>query len=123
MTATIWIPTPIESAEQISLLPDTAILVGTEPGEPPIALVRGGEIGGTQVWEVTGSPDFEFESRLMAWGVDWVALLPVEVEAETLRHRAGGRQKTVYVTPWQRLAGTTEPGDNADALADCGDQA
>lgn len=73
---TIWVPTPIESAEQISLLPDTAILVGTEPGEPPIALVRGGEFGGTQVWEVTGRQEIEFESRLMAWGVHWVALLP-----------------------------------------------
>ena len=124
MTTTIWIPTPIESAEQISLLPDTAILTYAEPdGSSPIALVRRGELGGMPVWEVTGSQEIEYEARLMSWGARWVALLPVEVEAETLRHRAGGRQKTVYVTPWQPLAGTTEPGDDAEALADCGDQA
>jgi hypothetical protein len=120
---TIWVPTPIESVEQISLLPDSAILVGTEPGELPIALVRGGEIGGMPVWEVTGSQSIEYEARLMTWGVRWAALLPIEVEAETLRHRASGRQKTVYVTPWQPLTSTNDPGDDADALADCGDQA
>ena len=120
---TIWIPTPIESTEQISLLPDAAILTYAEPNATPIALVRGGEIGGTPVWEVTGSQEIEYEARLMSWGAHWVALLPVEVEAETLRHRASGRQKTVYVTPWQPLTGTTDPGDDAEALADCGDQA
>ena len=102
---TIWIPTPIESAEQISLLPDTAILVGTEPGESPLALVRGGELGGAVVWEVTGHQEIEFESRLMAWGVAWVALLPVEVEVEQIRETAGRRRhKTIYVTPWEEIS-------------------
>lgn len=120
---TIWRSTPIESTEQISLLPDTAILIYADSTSSPIALVRGGELDGIPVWEVTGSQQVEYEARLMSWGTRWAALLPVEVEVDTLRHRAAGRQKTIYVTDWQPLTGAIDPGDDAEALADCGDQA
>jgi hypothetical protein len=121
---TIWVQTPIESTEQISLLPDTAILTTPGTDGPPIALVRAGELDGHPVWEVTGRQGIEFEARLIHWGTTWIALTPTEVEVEQIRETTRRRRrKTLYITPWQHSAHATDPGDDAEALADCADQA
>ena len=136
---TLYKPVLIESAEQAEAMPPgTVALRSWGDGTTARTLTNGRWItpsGGAM-------PHVEM--------VGWTALVPIEAEEEhrvvwaepdphtsspmpqedareivALREpwEPDAHIESRLVTPWKPLAGATDSGDDADALADCGDQA
>jgi hypothetical protein len=105
-TSTIYVPTPITSAEQAEALPvGTIALLGPER---PAAFENAAavKVGPEETSE--GVPLWLVRSQCTAGDahmVGWTALVPVEVEVEQLRETGGRRRlKTLFVSPWSEDA-------------------
>lgn len=106
-TTTIFVPTPITSAEQAGALPvGTIALLGPErpeafENEAAIKVSPEETSEGVPLWLVRSQGTAD-DARM----VGWTALVAVEVEVEHLRETRGRRRaKTLDVTPWQEPAG------------------
>lgn len=94
ITTTIYVPTPITSAEQAEALPVGTVAAFAQHRTPSTTAIK--LAGALPGWWLG-------DERVLPWEVrGWTALIPVEVEVEHLQESGGRRrEKTLYVTPWE----------------------